>query len=61
MKYANVAFSIVPRINAGDAEIEIEFKFDMVFCFGIRLASYAVFPLGFAFSTLHDLLKVIVL
>ena len=27
----------------GMPKIEIEFEFDMVFCFGIRLASYAVF------------------
>ena len=27
----------------GMPKIEIEFKFDMVFCFGIRLTSYAVF------------------
>ena len=41
----------------GMPRIEIEFEFDMVFCFGIRLAPYAVF----SFNTLHDLLKVIVL
>ena len=53
--------------------IEIELEFDMVFCFGIRLAPYAAFfsfffsfsflffPLGFTFNSLHDLLKVIVL
>ena len=27
----------------GMPSIEIEFEFDMVFCFGIRLALYAVF------------------
>ena len=27
----------------GMPRIEIEFEFDMVFCFGIRLAAYAVF------------------
>ena len=27
----------------GMPRIEIEFEFDMVFCFGIRLALYAVF------------------
>ena len=43
MKYANVAFSVVPRIGAGDARIEIEFEVDMVFCFGIRLAPIAFF------------------
>ena len=44
MKCANVAFSVVPRISAGDTEkIEIEFEFDMVFCFGIRFALYTVF------------------
>ena len=42
----------------GMPRIEIEFEFDMVFCFGIRFAPYAVFPLGFTFNTLH-LLKVI--
>ena len=38
-----------------------EFEFDMVFCFGIRLALYAVFfffvvffSLGFTFNILHD-------
>ena len=41
--------------------IEIEFEFDMVFCFGVPLAPYAVFSLGFTFNTLHDLLKVVVL
>ena len=41
--------------------IEIEFDLDMVFCFGIRFAPYAVFPLGFTVNTLHDLLKMIVL
>ena len=35
--------------------IEIEFEFDMVFRFGIRLAPFAVFPLGFTFNTFHDL------
>ena len=48
----------------GMPRTEIEFEFDMVFCFGIRLALYAVlffFSLGFTFSTLHDLLKVIVI
>ena len=43
----------------GIPRIEIEFEFDMLFCFGIRLALYAVF--FFTFNTLHDLLKVIVL
>ena len=43
MKSANVAFSDVLRIGDGDAENEIEFEFDMVFCFGIRLAPYAVY------------------
>ena len=36
MKCANVAFFVEPRIG-------FEFGFDMVFCFGIRLAPYAVF------------------
>ena len=40
--------------------IEIKFEFDMVFCFGIHLALYAVFQLKFTFNTLHDLLKVII-
>ena len=34
----------------GMPSTEIEFEFDMVFCFGIRLAPYAVFPLGFTFQ-----------
>ena len=42
--------------------IEIEFEFDIVFCFGLRLAPYEVFfPLGFTYNPLHDLLKVIAL
>ena len=50
----------------GMPRIEIEFELDVVFCFGIRLALYAVFflfffSLGFTVNTLHDLLKVIVL
>ena len=47
----------------GMPRIEIEFEFDMVFCFRIRLALYGVllFSLGFTFNTLHDLLKVVVL
>ena len=44
MKCTDVAFSVVPRVCTGVAEnIEIEFEFDMVFCFGKRLAPYAVF------------------
>ena len=42
MKCANV-FSDVPRIGDGLPRIELEFEFYMVFCFGIRLAPYAVF------------------
>ena len=37
------------------------FEFDIVVPFGIRLAPYAVFPNGFTFNTLHDLLKLSVL
>ena len=54
----------------GMPRIEIEFEFDMVFCFGIHLALYAVFfclfffvlffSLGCTFNTLHDLLNVYV-
>ena len=33
----------------GRPRIEIEFEFDMVFCFGIRLAPYAVFFFFFFF------------
>ena len=40
MKCTNVAFSVVPRIGAGDAE---NCEFDIVFCFGISLAPYVVF------------------
>ena len=36
----------------GMPRIEIKFEFDMVFCFGIRLATYAIFPLGFTFKTI---------
>ena len=36
----------------GMPRIEIEFEFDMLFCFGIRLAPYAGFRLGFAFNTI---------
>ena len=61
MKCINDAFPLCREKVTGMARIEIEFEFDMVFCFGIRLALYAVFPLGFTFNTLHDLLKVIVL
>ena len=61
MKCANDAFSVVPRIGDGVPSFEIEFEFDIVFCFGVRLAPHAVFPLVFTFNTLHDLLKVIVL
>ena len=43
MKRANVAFSIVLRIKLGMPSIEIEFEFDMISYFGIRLALYAVF------------------
>ena len=46
-------FPLCPESVLGMPRIEIEFEFDMVFCFGIRLA--------FTFNTLHDLLKVIVL
>ena len=45
----------------GMPSIEIEFEFDMVFGFGMRLAPYAVFHSDLPSNTLHDLLKVIVL
>ena len=45
----------------GMPRVEIEFEFAMVFCFGIRFGTVCYFSLGFTFSTLHDLLKVIVL
>ena len=68
MKCANAAFSVCRESVLGMPRIEIEFEFDMIFCFGIRLAPYAVvffvvffFSLGFTFNTLHDPLKVIVL
>ena len=41
----------------GMLRIEIAFEFETVFCFGIRLAPYAVFSFGFTFNTLHDLWK----
>ena len=40
MKCARVAFSVVPGIGV---RIEIEFEFDILLCFGISLAPYAVF------------------
>ena len=43
MKCANVALSVVPRIGDVMPRIEIEFELDIVFCFGVRLAPYAVF------------------
>ena len=63
MKCADVACSVVPRKGDGVPKIEIEFEFDMVFCFGIRLTPYAVFCCFFTriYNTLHNLLKVIVL
>ena len=36
-------FSLCRESVTGMPRIEIEFEFDMVFCFGIRLALYAVF------------------
>ena len=42
MKCARVAFSVVPGIHVG-VRIEIEFEFDILLCFGISLAPYAVF------------------
>ena len=43
MKCANFAFPLCRESVLGMPSIEIEFEFDMVFCFGIRLAPYAVF------------------
>ena len=43
MKCANVAFSVAPRIGAGMSRSGIEIEFVMVFCFGIRLATYSVY------------------
>ena len=54
-------FPLCRESVTGMPRIEIEFEFDMVFCFVIRLVLYAVFPLGFTFNTLHDPLEVIVL
>ena len=43
MKCANVIFSVMPiKSVLGMPRTEIEFEFDMVFCFSIRLAPYAV-------------------
>ena len=36
-------FPLSPESVVGMPRIEIEFEFDMVFCFGIRLAPYVVF------------------
>ena len=59
MKFVNVAFSLCRESVVGMPRTEIEFEFDMVFCFDIRLAPYVfvvvVFSLGFTFNTLHDL------
>ena len=43
MKCANVAFSMCRDKSTGMPRNEIEFEFDMVFCFDIRLAPYAAF------------------
>ena len=60
MKYANVAFSIVPRIGGGDAKSRngVRVRYGLLFwhTFGTICC---FFPLGFIF--MHDLLKVIVL
>ena len=48
----------------GMPRIEIEFEFDMVFCFwhAFGIVCFFLFvSLGFTFNTLQDLLKVIVL
>ena len=36
-------FPLCRESVTGMPRIEIDFEFDMVFCFGIRLAPYAVF------------------
>ena len=62
MKCANVAFSVVPRISAGDAENgnkSLNFLWSSVLAYVWHRMLF--FPLGFTFNTLHDLLKVIVL
>ena len=53
-------FSLCRETVTGMPRIEIEFEFDMIFCFGI-VWHRMFFPLEFTFNTLHDLLKVIVL
>ena len=45
MKCANVALQICRESVLGMPRIEIAFVFDMIFCFGIRLALYAGFVL----------------
>ena len=55
MKCADVAFSVVSRIGDGISRIELECEFDMVFCFGIRLAPHAVFFFFFFFFFHSDL------
>ena len=46
----------------GMPRIEIEFEFDMAFCFWRSFGTVCCFfHSGFTFNTLHDLLKVIVL
>ena len=43
MKCAMLHFPLCRELVLGMPRIEIEFEFDMIFCFGIRLALCAVF------------------
>ena len=43
MKAQMLHFPVCRESVLGMPRIEIEFEFDMVFCFGIRLAPYTVF------------------
>ena len=45
----------------GMPRIEIEFEFDMIFCFDIRLAPYAVLSTRIYLQHITRLLKVLVL
>ena len=60
MKCANVSFSLVPRISAGDAE-NSSFSLIWSSVFAYVWLRMLFFPLAFTFNTLHDLLKVIIL
>ena len=61
MKCADVVFSVVPRIRAGDAEVKTVLSSIWSSVLAYVWHRVLFFPLGFTFNTLHELLKVIVL